>query len=91
LGASNGSPGETIAEQTYEFPEDLLQAQRDFYAAEARVHELVDAMPSSVDVANLEAEVSDEQREALEAARATRMDIVMTLHRHPWWETVENR
>jgi hypothetical protein len=80
-----------MAESKYEFPEDLLQAQRDFFAAEARVKELCDALPSSIDVANMEAEITDEQREALQAARAEELDIVMKLHRHEWWSTVDSR
>jgi hypothetical protein len=80
-----------MAEQKYQVPEDLVQAKRDFFAAEARVKELGDAMPSPVDVANLEAEISDEQRDALQAARAAELDIVMTLHRHEWWGTVDNQ
>jgi hypothetical protein len=83
--------GETMAEPKYTFPEDLFQAQRDFFAAEARVKEICDAMPSSLDVANLEAEITDEQREALQVARAVQVDIVMKLHRHEWWSTVDNR
>ncbi|WP_204074728.1 hypothetical protein [Planotetraspora phitsanulokensis] len=80
-----------MAESTYAFPADLLQAQRDFFAAEARVKELCDALPSSIDVANMEAEITDEQREALQAARAEQLDLVMKLHRHEWWSTVDNR
>jgi hypothetical protein len=51
--------GETMAEPKYKFPEHLLQAQRDFLAAETRIQPIVDAMPSSIDVVNLEAEVDE--------------------------------
>jgi hypothetical protein len=73
----------------YELPEDLIEAQRAFYAAEARCAELVAAQPSPVSVAALEAEVGDEQRQALAAAREERLQIVERLHRHPFWSTVD--
>lgn len=73
----------------YELPQDLIDAQKAFYAAEERCQELVDAEPSPVSVAALEAELSDEQRQALAAAREERLQAVEALHRHPFWATVE--
>jgi len=80
-----------MAESKYVFPEDLLQALRDFLAAEVQIKQIVDKMPSSVDVINLEAEVGEEQQQELDAAREAQMDAVMRMHRHEWWGSVENR
>ncbi|MFI7113931.1 hypothetical protein ACIBK9_46975 [Nonomuraea sp. NPDC050227] len=70
----------------YELPQDLIDAQKAFYAAEARCAELVAAEPSPVAIAALEAELSDEQRQALAAAREERLQAVEVLHRHPFWK-----
>jgi hypothetical protein len=48
-------------------------------------------MPSSVDVINLEAEVDEGQQQGLDAARAAQMDAVLRMHRHDWWDSVDNR
>ncbi|MFI7691814.1 hypothetical protein ACIBQ6_22285 [Nonomuraea sp. NPDC049655] len=73
----------------HELPVDLIEAQRAFYRAEERCAELVAAEPSPVAVAALEAELSDEQRQALAAAREERLQIVERIHRHPFWKDVE--
>jgi hypothetical protein len=73
----------------YMLPEDLIEAKRAFYTAEARCQELVDAEPSPTAIIALEAEISDEQREALAAAREERLQIVEQIHRHPFWAGVE--
>ncbi|GAA4221588.1 hypothetical protein FHR32_005147 [Streptosporangium album] len=75
----------------YEFPPDLLDAQRAYVAAHARVQEVTDALPSSMATLAGEAEVSEEQREELAAARAERLRWVSVLYAdHPWWATVDN-
>ncbi|MGA4989845.1 hypothetical protein [Nonomuraea bangladeshensis] len=73
----------------YDLPDDLIAAQKAFYAAEARCQELVDAEPAATAVVALEAEISDEQRRALADAREQRLQLVETLHRHPFWATVD--
>jgi|GEM_PF-2849627 len=73
-----------------EIPADLLDLQRAFYEADARVQEVADAMPSPVAVLAGEAEVSEGQREELAAARAERLRIVDELYRHPWFTTVDD-
>ncbi|MER6581825.1 hypothetical protein [Nonomuraea sp. NPDC001023] len=73
----------------YELPQDLIDAQKAFYEAEARCAELVAAEPSPVSVAALEAELSDEQRQTLATAREERLQIVERIHRHPFWKDVE--
>ncbi|WP_030506344.1 hypothetical protein [Microbispora rosea] len=60
----------------YDIPDDLLALQRAYDQADAKVQELL---------------VGDEHREALAAARQERLAAVEALHRHPFWETVDNR
>lgn len=67
----------------YEFPPDLLEAQRAYYAADAQVQEVTAAMPSSQEI--LEGAISEEQREQLAAAREARLQALEALNRHPWW------
>lgn len=59
------------------------------YAAEQRCQALVDAEPAATAIVALEAEISDEQRQALAEAREERLQAVEALHRHPFWEKVE--
>jgi len=73
----------------YDLPQDLIEAKKAFYADEARCQELVDAEPSPTAIVALEAEISDEQRQALAEAREHRLQLVETIHRHPFWATVE--
>ncbi|MER7361962.1 hypothetical protein [Nonomuraea wenchangensis] len=49
----------------------------------------MDAEPAAMAVVALEAEISDEQRQALADARERRLEVVETLHRHSFWATVE--
>lgn len=50
----------------YEFPDDLLEAQRDFYAANRRVMELAEALPTTAAVlAGKAKRPTGEQREEL--------------------------
>lgn len=74
-----------------EFPADLLQAQRDYYAADAEVERLASALPSSLDVVVGAAVVSDEQRAELTAARARRLDLVDLLYGHEYWAEVDDQ
>lgn len=75
----------------YEFPNDLLEAQRDFYAADARARELSDAWPLSTSVLAGEANPpTDEQRAELGAARAEALRLIGILYGHPWFETVDD-
>ncbi|GII32902.1 hypothetical protein Pmi06nite_63440 [Planotetraspora mira] len=72
--------------ESYNFPDDLVQAQRDFLAAEAQVKEIVDddLMPSSIDIAKQEAVVPEDLEQALADARAAQMDMTLRLNRHDW-------
>lgn len=73
----------------YDIPPDLIDAQKAFYAAEQRCQTLVDAEPAATAIVALEAEISDEQRQALAEAREERLQAVERIHRHPFWGTVE--
>lgn len=88
-GTAAHGEGEGVTE--LELPDDLLLAQRDYYAADVEVQEITNRLPSSLDIVTGEAEIADEQRTELAAARAKRLDLVDAINRHPWWETVEDR
>lgn len=73
----------------YDFPADLLDAQRAYWEADARVDEVVAALPSSQGV--LEGAMTDEQKQGLADARSARLDALDALNRHPWWGQDEQR
>lgn len=58
----------------YDFPQDLLDAQRAYDAADAHVQELLHG-----------------ESEQLAAAREERLQAVEALHRHEFWQSVDNR
>ncbi|GAA3081759.1 hypothetical protein [Streptosporangium carneum] len=69
----------------YEFSGTLIAAQRAFWAADARVQEVTDALPSSVAVPAGEAEVTEEQRAELAGVREARLQALEALDRREWW------
>jgi hypothetical protein len=73
----------------YEFPEDLLAAQRAYWAADARVNEVTDALPSPQEV--LEGAQTEEQGEELARVREERLLALEALNGHPWWQQDEQR
>lgn len=75
----------------YDFPPSLLEAQRAYDAADARVQEVTDALPSSMAVLSGEAEISMEQRQALADARADRLHRLAVLYHDAWWDAVEDQ
>jgi hypothetical protein len=72
----------------YLLPDELVELQRAFAVADARVQEIVAQLPPASAIVALEAEITDDQREAVEEARKARNDILTALYDHPWWETV---
>lgn len=74
-----------------DFPQDLIDAQRAYYAAEAEVERVTNALPSSVDVVAGTATFTDKQRAELAAARAERLRLVDILYRHPFREGVDDQ
>ncbi|TDD31527.1 hypothetical protein E1286_44820 [Nonomuraea terrae] len=75
----------------YDLPDDLLQLKVDFLAASAACERIANRIPSHVAVLAMEAEPEPELQAELEAERGRRLDIVMQIHRHDWWATVDNR
>ncbi|WP_329521137.1 hypothetical protein [Spirillospora sp. NBC_01491] len=73
----------------FDFPDDLLQLQRDFYAADRRCGEISASHPRAADIVTGVAEVTAEQRAELAAARAERLRITEQMQGHTWWETVD--
>ncbi|MEV7006238.1 hypothetical protein [Streptosporangium sp. NPDC051022] len=61
----------------------LLDLQRAYWAADARVQEVTAALPSAQEV--LEGAMTDEQRAEPEAAREARLQALEALNRHEWW------
>ncbi|MFF4414547.1 hypothetical protein ACFYY8_18635 [Streptosporangium sp. NPDC001559] len=77
-------PGRSAASD-YDFPDDLIAAQRAFWEADAQVKEVTDRLPSSIAIAAGEAEISSEQHEELDRVRAARLEALDALNNHPWW------
>ncbi|WP_329243118.1 hypothetical protein OG417_45340 [Actinoallomurus sp. NBC_01490] len=75
----------------FRIPGDLIAAQRAYYMAEARCEQIFSAHPRPTDIAAGRAEITDEQRVELAAARGERLRLVEALNDHPWWATVDNR
>lgn len=76
-----------MAEQ--EFPAELIEAQRAYWAAERRAEEIAARMPSGMDVISGAAIVSEEDRRELEEVRAERGRLLDTLYGHPFFEGVD--
>jgi len=72
----------------YEFPSDLLEAQRAFLAADARVTEINAQMPRPTAIAAGEATIPDELRQAHAGAWAERDRTLDVLYGHSWWMEV---
>lgn len=75
---------------TYDFPSDLIEIQRDYQGVDARVHEIADALPSSVDIIQGRAEQDPALDAALTAARAERLNLLEALIGHSWWRRVDD-
>lgn len=75
----------------FDFPPDLLDLQRAWYAADARCVEAGAALPSGRDVAAGVAEPTAEQQAELVKARTERLRITEAMQDHGWWATVESK
>lgn len=75
----------------YDLPPDLIELRRDFLAAEETLRQLGAAQPAPTAIAAGEAELSDEQREEWDAAQAEAQRLAGEIHRHDWWDGVDNR
>lgn len=75
----------------YDFPADLLQLQRDWYAADTRCVEIGASHPPAVDVVAGTAQVSEAQHQELKRARAERWALTEELQGHAWWASVDDK
>lgn len=75
----------------FDFPDDLLDLQRAWYAADIRCVEAGAALPPARDVAAGVAEPTTGQQAELSEARAERLRVTEALQGHSWWATVEDR
>ncbi|GHE48760.1 hypothetical protein GCM10017673_57980 [Streptosporangium violaceochromogenes] len=82
-------PGGLMADD--EFPSDLLDAQRAYWEADARVREVTGGLPPGPEVAAGTAAITDGQRSELARAREARLLALEALNRHPWWATADDR
>ena len=75
----------------FDFPADLLDLQRSWYAADARCVEIGAAQPPAVDVVAGITEVSEAEYQALKQARGERWELTEQLQGHAWWATVDDK
>ncbi|WP_055477563.1 hypothetical protein [Sphaerimonospora mesophila] len=69
----------------YDFPSDLIEAQRAFLAADARCEELAQQGPPATAIVEGTAAMPENLRQELEAARAERLRLISVLYGHPFW------
>ena len=69
----------------FDFPPDLVELQREFFAADARCYEIADALPSPMAIVG----GADVDFTELNAARAERLAIMDRLLAHPWFDSLE--
>ncbi|MFE3455009.1 hypothetical protein ACFXJ8_39405 [Nonomuraea sp. NPDC059194] len=72
-------------------PEDVIEAQKAYDAADARVQELAAALPSSVDMIEGRATWDEEAMADLLEARSERLRLLGVLRELPWWGTVPSK
>lgn len=75
----------------FDFPPDLIDLQRAWYAADARCAEIAASHPSAVDVVAGVAVRTEQQDAELAEARAERLRLTEALQGHGWWATVDDR
>jgi hypothetical protein len=75
----------------YDFPADLLEAQRAFWAADTRVEEIGALFPPPTAIADGTAAAPEELRQALHEARADRGRHLDVLYGHSWWGGVDDQ
>lgn len=74
----------------HDLPDDLIQLKRAWYAADVRRTELAAAEPAPTAIAALEADLSDEQRQAWADAHAELLRLTEALHAHPYWAATDD-
>ncbi|MFL6116156.1 MAG: hypothetical protein ACJ786_33100 [Catenulispora sp.] len=88
---ADAGPGGIIVADRYLPPQDLVELRNAFLRAERRCAAISDEMPAPLAIARGIAAIDEELRRRGDQARAERARIVEQLHRHPWWDTVDNR
>lgn len=74
----------------YEIPSELIDIQRAWFAAHAHLLEVSAKLPLGQDIVAGEAEISDEQRAELEAARAEELRLIDELYDDKWRAGMDN-
>lgn len=67
----------------YDIPDDLIKLKAAFFAADEHCRHLGGLKLPASDFPVIVTEYDDARRE--------RIDLVMAIHRHDWWATVDNR
>ncbi|GAA0403285.1 hypothetical protein GCM10009530_64110 [Microbispora corallina] len=74
----------------YEFPSDLVEAQRTFLEADARLAEINARMPRSTAIVAGEASIPDDLRRDHAEVWAQRDGTLDVLYGHSWWMETPN-
>jgi hypothetical protein len=75
----------------YEFPNDLIEIQRDYEQANDRVEKLVAALPSALDVMTGKPKTTDKQQDEVQKAREVRLQAQEKRDQHPWLQDVDDQ
>lgn len=81
----------TVEVDGYTVPGDLIALKQAWREAVDLCGRLAQALPMSSDVLAGRATVTQGQKDELDAARVDQRRLVLEIHRHPWWATVDNR
>lgn len=73
----------------FDFPGDLLAAQRKFFAQERQCEAISAALPSNADILAGKAAITPEQHARLAAARGELQQLARTIIGHDWWKTTD--
>ncbi|WP_371785433.1 hypothetical protein [Streptosporangium subroseum] len=75
----------------YEFPNDLIEIQRDYEQANARVEKLVAALPSALDVMTGKPKTTDKQQDEVQKAREVLLQAQEKRDQHPWLQDIDDQ
>ncbi|WP_436787929.1 competence protein CoiA family protein [Yinghuangia sp. YIM S10712] len=85
------APPEDFQAGGYTLPWDLVDLQRAWDTADATCRAVAERLPKALDVLAGRAVAPTDLRNALESARAERLQLTLELVGHPWWGTVNSR
>jgi hypothetical protein len=89
--SADAGPGGIVVADRYLPPQDLVDLRNAFLRAEQQCAAIAKEAPRPLAIARGIAAIDEELRRRGDRARAERARIVEQLHRHPWWDTVDNR